>query len=347
MPITDYGTVDQFQAIPVPVQKPQAPTQDSMGVTNLPGIKSYVTKGIDAAGRTIGIGGPTPGFVGPLPAGTTPTAMTATPLSSIGTAATVGAIGGQQIAKWTGGNEMGGSIGGAIGGAAGSFAAGTAGGLAAGAAVGIGAQALNFVLPGLGIIVGGLAGSVFGPDDPNLTSEFTSEIGKEGSLQGIQVGAKHIGPEAAQYVATNMDSYIQNIQKKTGLDLSGFKIRGGKGGGKEGTGFINVPSVGQRGLDPYRETTNKVKRFEFDINKPQELNKAMHQAILHLATVSGAPDGMIRDINKLTPDKFVSSYSSSGQARSPEGIPLVDPGRVRPKSKFEEFAEEYRRKQNV
>jgi len=346
-----FSSVDEF-TIPQPVRRPEAqgpqlPVSPT-NITKVPGVKTGIVGATNQVGAQLGFGGVTPGFVGPtLPTtgvATQAGTLTSTPLSGVAGAAAVGAVGGQLIAGMTGGNETGGSIGGAIGGAAGSYAAGTAAGAAIGSAIGIGAQALNFVLPGLGIIVGGLAGSVFGPDDPNITSEFTSRFGKDGRLTDIQIGSKHIGKEQAQYVATNIDSYFSKIQSLTGLDFADHHIRGGLGGGKEGTGFINLTNSGAKNIDPYRPTTQDVKRIQFDISKPDELNNALNQAAIHLAKVSGASERTLETIRNYKPTQ--AGVTLGNQPRSKSGVPLVGAKRTRSKTSFEQFAEDYRRKQN-
>ena len=350
MAIQTFNSVAEFTADKISGLMPvQSTAPRDNGMPRLPTrVPGFATQAINTAGANLGFGGVTPSLVGPtLPGtggGSSAGALTSTSLGSVLGAAGIGAVGGGALAGITGGNTTGGSIGGALGSAAGSFAAGTATGTAIGTAVGIGAQALNFVLPGLGIIAGGLAGSLFGPSDPNLTSEFTSTIGANRSLQDIQVGTKHIGPEAAQYVATSLDGYLSRVQELTGLSFEGQRVRGGRGGGKEGTGFINLTASGTKGLDPYRETTHDVKRIEFDINKPDRLNDAMQQAALHLAATQGATESQLNTIRDI---KFSdSSIQTTGQARSPQGVPLVDPARKRMKTKFEQFAADYQNRKN-
>lgn len=188
-------------------QKQQQPQQNNGGISipNIPsGLFNNGVSTINSIGSTLGFGSTagsaaltgttgagaflptttfgTPALSGALPglysatpaaAGVVPGSQltgalgSSTPLSGVIGPAGIGAVGGGLIAKWTGGNELGGSIGGAAGGAAGGYLAGTATGTAIGAALGLSAQALNFVIPGLGIVIGGLAGSLWSNKKPS------------------------------------------------------------------------------------------------------------------------------------------------------------------------------------
>lgn len=85
----------------------------------------------------------------------------------------IGALGGYGISRLTGGDPLGSSLGGAAGAYAGVLAGSGVLGGATGALVGIMGQLGNFVIPGLGLVLGALAGgSLFGSKQPSNESAF-------------------------------------------------------------------------------------------------------------------------------------------------------------------------------
>lgn len=83
-----------------------------------------------------------------------------------------GALGGGLISKLTGGNALGGSAGGAAGLYGGTLLASGAAGGATGALVGALGTAGNFVIPGLGLLVGSLLGGALGKKGPSNKSAW-------------------------------------------------------------------------------------------------------------------------------------------------------------------------------
>ena len=330
-----FNSVDEFAVgvMPGQVAAPQQPqgSNFSPGLTAR-GIKTAApgvfSTGLTAPAASYGAAGvPVPVLKGSL---ASVPAAPGTAASALSTAAPFvgGALAGAGIgaaaASLTGGKTTGGTAGGAIGGTIGTA-----------------------ILPGIGTVVGsvlgGLAGAMFGAGDANITSEFTSNFGKDGRLTGISIGTKHTGEEPAKYVAASTDNYMTGIQKLTGLDFSGLHLRGGLGGGGTGDGFLNLTASGAKNLDPYRETTSDVKRIVFDINDPKEVNKALNEAAVHMAKMSGANEKTIEAIRNYTPPKE-DSRQTQGQARSAEGVPLVGARRPRAETGFEKFAKDYRLK---
>lgn len=280
-----------FQAGSLGVQPTSNSSSSPLSPTSLSSFikPPGVSGAINSFGANLGFGQAVPsGFVGPMAPGAL--GSTTTLGSTLG-AAGIGALGGYGIAKVTGGNTTGGSIGGALGGAAGSFAAGA--GIGAGM---LSAQALNFVLPGLGIVVGGLAGSLFGKKKPaNDVSEFTSHIGPDGKLVNLSVGVnKKSSPDAANSIADTSSNYFNALQQATGVSFNGNRLRAGVFNGQ---GSVNVTKSGVGEVDPYAASTDDIQTFNFDPNDPKQLSKALSDSASYLAQAKGLTPEEIAKVN--------------------------------------------------
>lgn len=234
--------------------------------------------------------------------------LTGTGLTTIGTSAALGGLGGGFIAGLTGGNPLGGSIGGSIGSALGSGIAGTSAGTAIGSAIGIGSTALSLVLPGIGTILGGIVGGMFG-GKPHPISEFVTMAQEDGKYLEAGFGAKHYDKKPAEAVWSVTQNYLNTLQDAYGLNFQDLRVRGGV---YMGDGFLNVTKSGATNVDPYKVTTDDVLQFNFDPEKPEELSKALTGIGVHLATMTGAPKEVIDAIQGLDVNAIRQSNQFTG-----------------------------------
>jgi hypothetical protein len=286
-------------------------------------------------------------------------ALTATPLTTLGAAGGIGYAVGGPIAHAVGGNEEGGSIGGAVGGIAGSALAGTATGLAFGAALGIGAQALNFVIPGLGIVAGALIGAmVGGGKTPHPDSEYGATIGDGMQLMNVDARSKHMSTDPAKQLSGQVNDYL-GILKQFGVDASGQVVRGGY---SMGNGFLGMTKSGTKGVSSYGSADEIL--FNFSPDKPTDEAKALTDFGTYLAQKSGADENTIARIKQyqsrleqsLNPRGEAAQQSAAlglngGQARNAAGIPTVAArgaiGGNAAVSTFDDFVKNYKQQQQT
>jgi hypothetical protein len=345
---------------PMSPQRPQQPQQG--GGTPIPtGLLSTLGKktgagqaamsGVNSFGQSIGFGaGAQPAsFVGPMQPGALGTTSS---LGSVAGAAGLGYIGGGMLAKATGGNQTGGSIGGAIGGALGSYAAGTATGLAVGAAFGIGAQALNFIVPGLGIIVGGLAGSLIGNKKPaTRASDFAGTIDANEGLANVSFGSKNAGQSKSNTEVQGAASdYYKELKAATGIDLSGNQIRGGFNSVQMGGGYLQVDQRG-KGYNPDSELGGKPQAFKFNVDDPVDRNRALGESAVYLGQVNKlSPEELqkIEQFNAQRAEQLAKERNGLGGpagALQASGVPMIGGRQYSSKETFADFYTKFKQQQ--
>lgn len=351
----------QQQSIPVPTtpvyyQVPVGSGQQrqSQGSPSMPISPSVITKvpavasTINSAGASLGFGNtgaPALGTVGPTQAAGS--LGTTTTLGSTLGAAGLGALGGTLLAKGTSGNPTGGSIGGALGGALGAYGAGTTTGAALGTALGLGSQSLNLVAPGLGIIVGGLAGSLLGnKEKPTTASDFSGTIGSTGSLSGIGYGFKGTDSKPAEMVASNTSDYFTNLKQATGIDFTGEILRGGMNTKQMGGGYLQVDSRGS-GNNPDIELGGTPQSFKFNINDPQDVNRALGDTAVFLAQRNGLSPDQVKQIQQFNEQRRVNlqRISEGLPTGSGGGVPTVKVRQPTSGQTFSDFYSNYKKQQ--
>lgn len=302
---------------------------------------------INSGGAALGFGSggaPVLGGVGPAaPVGSLGT--TTTLAGTLGPAA-LGALGGGALARYTGGNTTGGSVGGALGGAAGAFGAGTASGAALGAALGLGAQSLNFVLPGLGVIAGGVLGAMVGnKEKATSASDFSGTIDSNG-LAGTQVAHKNGDPKYAQGVSEAASDYFKKLKESTGIDLSGNIVRGGSNSKQMGGGYFSVDARG-KGFNPDAELGGNPLSFKFDPKNTNDMYRALGDSAVALGQANKLSQEQIQKIQqfnqKLAQDRTLGA-SGSGMTPSTYSPPMI-PISSNKGPTFADFAANYRKTQ--
>lgn len=171
------------------------------GLTASKVATSGIGKAINAWGaENLGLANVDKSFIGPLQPGQT----AGTTLTGVFSAAATGAAVGQVGSMVFGTHSTGSTIGGAVGGAVGS------------------------VVPGIGTFVGSVIGATIGGSfgsDPRPFSDFTGVY--DGDSLGYQVGAKHMSDTLGREMGQLANNYIQEVERTTGIDMSGFGIAGG------------------------------------------------------------------------------------------------------------------------
>lgn len=296
-----------------------------------------VTSAVNNVGGSLGFGNPwvnpdTPGL-GAQAAGPG-TLGTSTSLTGVLSGAGAGYLAGGFLGK-VGGNQTGGQIGGAIGGAAGSYAAGTA----LGTAVGAGA---NLILPGLGIVAGGLLGGFMGgKKNPHPFQGFGGAIMADGSIDpGSSYSSKHTNTDGAKGVITDLSNIMQqyakggvNIQHQ-GLSI-GLDTRANKGAFTMGSkaGWVNDPKANNEAV------------FEFTLDKPETYQKALMEASTYIARKSGATDEQIGQIaQQLQAQQQQANINKTGIAGGPPMIAGRDEAKQQG-PKFADWLKQYKTKQ--
>lgn len=310
------------------------------------GILNKASFGANQLAAKTGIFASSPvGAVGPMQVPATPGIFgTTTTFTQALPAAAIGSLAGSYIADWTGGNATGGSIGGAIGGGAGSLAAGTALGTTLG-------MAGNFILPGIGMIAGGLLGSMIGGKPPANVSDFVLEFddlySDENYVQpqeytdfgtmrdpfnekitnwydrdkGYRVGFgnKSIGQETGKQVSLDVIDFMTSLQAETGIKFNNpendtpANLKAGYND-KYRDGFF-IETSANRDLDnygaPVQDDTYRVFKWE-DGDDASKLNAMKGAAIEMLKHQGNLNDDTLAKVNA-----FASTYVPP-QARAQE-----------------------------
>jgi hypothetical protein len=220
-------------------------------IRTLLGLQSPVANGAAGGGAGGGIGDlvqlggnllPTGGLVNGINSFGANVLGTGTPLpwnpsaSFAGTGATLTSILGPAALGFGIGGMFGGrgDVGGALGGGLGGYAAGAGIGMAT-----LGTAA-NFILPGAGILAGGLLGGMFGGSRPHPASNFSVDAGltrSGGFASAVRPSSKHISTEAAEQLAAALEVVTRQMASVSSVDLSSIGII--NGGVDDGTGWFS------------------------------------------------------------------------------------------------------------
>lgn len=178
-----------------------------------------------------------------------PLSMASSFLGPAGTLLGLGGLGGGLIGSLTGGNTLGSSIGGALGAYGGVLAGSGVLGGATGALTGLLGEAGNFVIPGLGMVLGALAGGLLGGSGPSNKSAWgnidlsSGALGKIGNMTGDKFSQETVNARDKFFQA--IQGFSQALQQITGGSITGrvsadIGLRdgtqvGGLGAGRYGT----------------------------------------------------------------------------------------------------------------
>jgi len=333
----------------------QAPAMSPVSVVSKIASNTGTGKAVvNSAGSALGFGQTTPAtFVGPMAPGTAlaPGALgTSSTLGSVAGAAGLGYLGGGALARATGGSSQAGSLGGAVGGALGSYAAGTAGVAALGAGLGLGLQSLNFVVPGLGILAGGLAGSLLTQKNKGTSaSDFAGSIDATGGLAGTSYGSKNSDNSKGTQVASATSDYYRALKDATGVDFTGEIIRGGLNTKQMGGGYLQVDARGT-GNNPDAELGGQPQSFKFNVDDPMETAKALGDSALFLGQRNKLTEDQLQKIQEFNQQRAIDLDRAkqglpTGANVGSSGVPMIDARKESSGQSFADFYSNYKKQQ--